>query len=94
MNKKNQFFVVACPSGKYIKPTEKIQHKESIAAPKVVITITLRLSYKSDNFPIGNWEIAPDTANKNVTKEISNIVKFIEAEYTANKVNKADCIVP
>ena len=33
---------------------EKMQHKESIAAPKVVITITLRLSYKSDNFPIGN----------------------------------------
>ena len=71
-----------------------MQHIENIAAPKVVDTITLRLSYKSDNFPIGNCEIAPDTASKNVTKEISNIVKFIDAEYTAHNVNNADCIVP
>ena len=48
----------------------------------------------SDNFPTGNCEIAPDTAKRNVTIEISNMVKFIEVAYTAKRVNKADWIVP
>ena len=65
-----------------------------IEAAKVEKTITFLLSYKSESFPIGNCEIAPDIAKRNVTSDISNIVKFIEAAYTANKVNNADWIVP
>ena len=38
--------------------------------------------------------MAPDTARRNVTKEISKIVKFIEAAYTAKRLNRADCVVP
>ena len=71
-----------------------MQQIENTAAPNVVTTITLLLSYKSDNLPIGNCEIAPEIASKKVTKDISNIEKFIDAEYTANKVNNADWIVP
>ena len=41
--------------------------------------ITSLLSNLSDNFPIGYWATAPDIANKKVTTEISNIVKFIDA---------------
>ena len=37
---------------------------------------------------------APDTASRNVTKDISKIVKFIDAAYTAKRVNNADCVVP
>ena len=44
----------------------------------------------SESFPIGHCDMAPDTANKNVTIEISKIVKFIEAAYTANNENNAD----
>ena len=48
------------------------------AAAKVETTITNLLSYMSDIFPTGNCETAPETANKNVTIDISKIVKFIE----------------
>ena len=48
------------------------------AAPKVEKTITFLLSYMSEIFPTGNWETAPEIANKNVTIDISKIVKFIE----------------
>ena len=80
--------------GKYIVFETKIAKRANIAAPKVEITITNLLSYMSDIFPTGNCETAPEIANKNVTIDISSIEKFIEAAYTANKVNKADCIVP
>ena len=51
----------------------------SIGSPdaKVTIIITFLLSNISDNFPIGHWEIAPDTASINVTNEIWKIEKFI-----------------
>ncbi len=38
--------------------------------------------------------MAPDIARRNVTRDISKIVKFIDAAYTAKRVNKADCVVP
>ena len=44
----------------------------------------------SEIFPTGNCEMAPEIANKNVTMEISKIVKFIEVAYTANNVKRAD----
>ena len=56
--------------------------------------ITNRLSKLSDSFPIGHCATAPEIANKNVTIDISKIVKFIEAAYTARRENKADCVVP
>ena len=56
--------------------------------------ITKRLSKLSDSFPIGHCATAPEIANKNVTIDISKIVKFIEAAYTARRENKADCVVP
>ena len=34
--------------------------------------------------------MAPEIANKNVTIDISNIVKFIEVAYTARRVKTAD----
>ena len=45
---------------------------------KVEKTITFLLSYMSETLPTGNWDTAPETANKNVTIEISKIEKFIE----------------
>ena len=48
------------------------------AEPKGETTVTNLLSYISDIFPTGNCETAPETANKNVTIYISNIVNFIE----------------
>ena len=41
----------------------------------------------SDIFPIGHCEIAPEIATRNVTKDISNILKFIAAAYTAINAN-------
>ena len=64
------------------------------AAAKVTIIITFLLSNMSDNFPMGHWEIAPETASKNVTREIWKIEKFIVAAYTASNVNNADWMVP
>ena len=56
--------------------------------------ITLLLSKVSENFPIGHCDRAPEIATKKVTIDISRIVKFIEAAYTANRENNADCAVP
>ena len=70
--------LVARPSGKYICLETKIAKIANIDAPNVETTITFLLSYMSDIFPTGNCEIAPETAKRNVTIEISNIVKFID----------------
>ena len=58
--------------------TKDTPQQTNIDAPNVEKTITFLLSYISDIFPTGNWETAPDTANRNVTIDISKIVKFIE----------------
>ena len=61
--------------------------------PKVVTTITFLLSKVSENFPIGHCDRAPEIATKKVTIDISRIVKFIEAAYTANRENNADWLL-
>ena len=58
------------------------------------MAITFLLSNMSDKYPIGNWASAPETVSKKVKKPISVKVKFIEAAYTASKVNTAEWINP
>ena len=43
---------------------------------------------------MGHWNMPPDTVTKKSNKDISKIVKFIEAAYTAPKENKAEWIMP
>ena len=70
--------LVARLPGKYICLDTNIAKIEKIAAPNVLKTITFLLSYISDIFPIGNWAIAPETAKRKVTIEISKITQFEE----------------
>ena len=70
--------LVASPSGKYICFETIIVKTENTAAPNVLIMITFLLSNISEIFPIGYCANAPDIANRNVTIDISKIVKFIE----------------
>ena len=86
--------LVANPPGKYICLETIIDIIANIAAPNVLIMITFLLSYKSETLPIGNCAMAPEIANRNVTIDISNMVKFIEVAYTARRVKTADWIVP
>ena len=82
--------LVANPPGKYICLETIIDIIANIAAPNELIMITFLLSYKYETFHIGNCAIAPEIANKNVTIDISNIVKFIEVAYTARRGKTAD----
>ena len=86
---KNHTLLVASSPGKYIWSDDIIASIAKIHAPKVEITITFLLSYLSESFPIGYCEMAPETASRKVTSDIWNIVKFIDAAYTANNVNSA-----
>ena len=70
--------LVARPSGRYICLETRIASIAKIDAPKVENTITFLRSYISEIFPTGNWETAPETAKRNVTIDISSIVKFID----------------
>ena len=66
--------LVANPPGKYICLETNIDIIANIAAPNVLIIITILLSYKSETFPTGNCAIAPEIASRNVTMDISNIM--------------------
>ena len=69
--------------------TEKKHKRAKMAPNKAVIIITNLLSYRSDKYPIGHWNTAPEIVIRDKYKEISKIEKFINAPYTAPIVNIA-----
>ena len=87
-------------SSKNLKEHLKSLRDEFIGDPELCyvvakkIVLIRRESKVSENFPIGHCERAPEIATKKVTIDISRIVKFIEAAYTAKSENKADWAVP
>ena len=70
--------LVARPSGKYICLETIIDKIAKIDEAKVEKIITLLLSYMSEIFPTGNCATDPEIAKRNVTIDISKIVKFID----------------
>tara|TARA_B100001758_G_C17950885_1_gene373305 strand:- start:30 stop:302 length:273 start_codon:yes stop_codon:yes gene_type:complete len=69
--------------------TEKKQNIVKTAPKKEVAIIINLLSKRSDKYPIGHWNNAPDMVIKNKYREISKIEKFIKAPYTDPIVNIA-----
>ena len=59
--------------------TEKKHNTVNIEPNKAVITSIILLSKRSDKYPIGHWNIAPERVIKNKYKEISKTEKFIKA---------------
>ena len=74
--------------------TEKKQNIVKIAPIIDVIIIINLLSKRSDKYPIGHWNTAPEIVIKNKYSEISNTEKFIKAPYTDPIVNIAGWINP
>ena len=74
--------------------TEKKHNIVNIEPNRAVITNIILLSKRSDKYPIGHWNKAPEIVIRDKYKEISKIEKFINAPYTAPIVNIAGCRKP
>ena len=59
--------------------TEKKHIKEKTEPNKAVMIIINLLSKRSDKYPIGHWNNAPEIVIRDKYKEISKIEKFISA---------------
>ena len=74
--------------------TEKKHNTVNIEPNRAVIINIILLSKRSDKYPIGHWNKAPERVIRNKYNEISKIEKFIKAPYTAPIVNIAGWINP
>ena len=59
--------------------TEKKHNTVNTEPNKDAIINIILLSKRSDKYPIGHWNIAPESVIRNKYKEISKTEKFIKA---------------
>ena len=87
------FIIAAFLNAEDCSQLKKLYSSENFRDVYDIIIINL-LTKRSDKYPIGHWNKAPEIVIKNKYNEISNTEKFIKAPYTDPIVNIAGWINP